>query len=259
MRKRNVICAFMCAVLSASCVLAPCSARPPEPELTVDARLVLSALVSLTDSHLSRLIDIMKVMAESSDMKSGTWEQMRPMLATLKHEHLPGVYCFVRPDGSYHTVSKGKQIKSLADRGYFPKVMSGKPVLGDLVISKSTEKKITVTTVPIKNGDKVIGALIVSVFLEDFSKYLAKALNLPENVYFFAVDDGGRIALHSDVTMILASRDFHQVSNAVYLAMEKMLREEEGSVTFEQHGISRTVIYTASPLTGWHFAVGTTD
>jgi len=249
----------MCAVLIASCVLVPCSARPPEPELTVDARLVLSALVSLTDSHLSRLIDIMTVMAESSEMKSGDWEQMRPMLTTLKHEHLPGVYCFVKPDGSYHTVSRGKQLKSLANRGYFSKVMSGQPVIGDLVVSKSTEKKVTVATAPIKRGDTIVGALIVSVFLEEFSNYLTKAIKLPENVYFFALDDGGRIALHSDVTMILKSREFHQVSNAVYLAMEKMLKEDEGSVTFEQHGIARTVIFTTSPLTGWHFAVGTTN
>ncbi|MDP7423470.1 MAG: cache domain-containing protein [bacterium] len=222
----------------------------------IDARIGLNALVALTDSHFERLIDVMEVLAATSELQSGDWETIRPILAALKHVHIPGVYCWVKPDGSYYTVAKGKQIKNLADRGYFPTVMKGQPVVGDLLFSTSTGKKVSVNTVPIEQDGEIVSALIVSVFLETFSKYLIDQLKIPDDVYFFAIDDGGRIALHSDVELILKSRDFFQVSNVVQQAMKNMLQEKEGTATVEYHGVSRSVVFTTSPLTGWHFAIG---
>ena len=98
----------------------------------LDARIALSSLVSLADSHLGSLVDIMNVLALTRAVKSGEWETMLPLLAMLKREHIPGAYGFARPDGDYHTVGKGRPAKCLGDGAYFSRAMSGQPVMGAL-------------------------------------------------------------------------------------------------------------------------------
>jgi len=195
----------------------------------ISADVGASAAVALVDNHIQGMISGMEILAMTDEVKSGDWEQMKGLLAELKHDGIPAVIWFVLPDGSYFTVEKGKVDKNLSDRAYFPGLMAGDNQLSGLLFSKSTGKKMFVAAVPVKDGEGVIGGLGASILLEGLSKTIADELQLPGDMIFYAVDAQGEITLHSDASLLM----------------------EEGA----DLGESTAVAMMISPLMGWHFTL----
>ena len=185
----------------------------------------LNASVALIDSHIQQTIGTLEILAATDQAASGDWDKMKSLLTEAQKQCVPSTFWFARPDGSYFAVEKGLVGQSLSDRDYFPKVMGGQRVVGDLVVSKSTGKKSIVVTVPITVDGKVIGALGSSLFAEGFSAMLVKELGLSEGAVFFALNKEGSAALHSNPALI-----FTPV-------------------------IDRESSYATSPLTGWRVAL----
>ena len=203
-----------------------------ETQLKIEGGMGVSATVALTDGHIESLVNSMEIMAMTEDVKSGDWEGMLGILKKFKRDQVPAAVWFVLPDGSYSTVTKGKIDKNIKDRAYFPGLMAGNTVIGDLVISRSTGKKSMIAAVPVKDEGKVIGALGASVFLDELSEIIVKELQLPDGMVFYAVDEQGQIALHSNTKLIL--------DESANLCCEKAASK-------------------ISPLTGWHFTLGSKD
>lgn len=197
--------------------------------LKIGGEIGVSAAVTLTKCHIESLVHSMEVMAMTEDVKSGDWEGMLGLLKKFKQDQVPAAVWFVLQDGSYFTVTKGKTDKNLKDRAYFPGLMAGNTVIGNLVVSKSTGKKSMIAAVPVKDGGKVIGALGVSVFLDNLSEIIVNELQLPDDMVFYAVNEQGQIALHSDTKWIL---------------------DEDADLRCEK-AVSKVL-----PLTGWRFTLG---
>jgi hypothetical protein len=100
----------------------------------------------------------------------------------------------------------GKTDKNIADRAYFPVVMSGSNTYSELVVSRSTGKKVLVVAVPIINEEEVVGVLGISVFLEDLSDIISEQLKLSDDIVFYAVTAENQVALHTDTEMILEDK-----------------------------------------------------
>lgn len=222
---------------------------------TVNGEAGLAAAVALTDNHIQSLVNTMQVLALTDEVKAGRWEGMQGLLTRFSQDQIPALVWFALPDGSYYAVGVGKASGNLSDRVYFPKVMAGTATVGDLVVSKATGKMSMIATVPVKNGGQVIGALGVSVYLDDFSKILVQELQLPDNMVFYAVNDQGYIALHSD-TQWLMQKASDLGSSTFSQAVDEMLSKKEGNATYQFGGMSETVVYKTSPLTNWCFALG---
>ena len=168
-----------------------------EPEVGV------SAAVALVEAHIGWLVNSMHVMTAANELKSGDWETMKSLLAQFEESSVSYNAWFLMPDGSYYKVATGQASANLSDRGYFPKVMSGESTLGDLVVSRSTGRKSMVLTAPIEIGNVVIGALGVTLYLDDFVNLIVASLGLPESLVLYATDDSGRMALHTDIELLL--------------------------------------------------------
>ena len=169
----------------------------------VDTEMGVSAAVALTEAHVEGLVTSMQVMALTDEVKSADWATMEPLLAEFKDNGIPLVAWFALPDGSYYTVDAGLASGNLSDREYFPKVMAGNVVIGDLIVSKSTGKESVVATVPVKDGNDVIGALGASIYLDELSQSIVTDLGLSDDMVFYAVNADDVIALHSDADMIM--------------------------------------------------------
>jgi hypothetical protein len=167
----------------------------------------------------------------TQEVQSGNWEAMVALLTKADQAQVPGARWFALLDGSYYVVGIGKTDKNIADRAYFPKLMSGNKVLGDLVVSKSTGQKSLVAAVPVIKEGKVIGGLGTSIFLNDLSNIIAEELNLSDEMVFYAVTPGNEVALHTNTELIL-QKDPEPPSDAVY---------------------------KTSSLTGWSFTLGYKD
>ncbi len=194
----------------------------------IDTQIGVSALVALADSHIRGYLNSMEAVAMTQEVQSGDWEEMASLLSKVEEGQVPATVWFVLPDGSYFTVELGKTDKNLSDRPYFPGLMAGNRVLGDLVVSRSTGKKSLIVAVPVKSEGKVIGGLGASIFLDDLSEILAEELQLSDDMVFYAVTEKDEVALHSDTALILE----------------------------ENPDLPKNIVFTTSPLTQWRFALG---
>jgi hypothetical protein len=172
-------------------------------ECAIDPTLGVPAAVALTEAHVEGLVTSMQVMAMTDEMQSADWDTMEPLLAEFEDGSIPLIAWFALTDGSYHTVDTGLTGTNIADRDYFPKVMAGQTVIGDLVVSKSTGREAMVIAVPVNDGSDVVGALGVSIYLDDLSQLIIDDLQLSSEMVFYAVNEDDVIALHSDTEMIM--------------------------------------------------------
>jgi len=161
------------------------------------------AVAMLAEGYVKGLIDAMHVMTATSEMKSGDWETMKPLLAQFEESELSYNAWFLQPDGSYYKVATDLASANLSDRAYFSRVMAGETTLGDLVFSRSTGRKSMVLTAPVEVEGQIIGALGVTLYLDDFSNLLDDKLMLPPGLSFYAHNATGEIAIHPSNALIL--------------------------------------------------------
>ncbi|MBN2207615.1 MAG: cache domain-containing protein [Candidatus Aminicenantes bacterium] len=255
----SLLVAILCAWMGASAALpvdgdegqAADLARP----LTIDIRMGLTALRSLIDAHLSSVMSSLRAAAVSEEVRSGDWSRMKALLVEIMKGEVPSVILYIRPDGSYFTTELGLTDKNVKDRPYFARLASGREVVGDLVVSRSTGKNAAVLAIPLKKDGAFVGAIGASVFLDRLSERLAAEIALPPDMVFYALNDRGETALHSDPKWLLA-KPVNLRSETLALSVWDILDKKEGITRYEFEGQDKVVAFTVSPLTGWRVVLG---
>jgi len=229
MRKTSLSIAVLLTIVTCFLTFGATGSAAP----TIDATVGVSAAVGMTEAYVASLMGTMQMMATTSEVTSGDWDTMKGLLTKFQNTSIPLVAWFALPDGSYYTVNAGLTSANLSDRAYFPKVMNGQITVGDLVVSKSTGQKSMVITVPVEKNGKVIGALGISVFLDQLSGIVAGALDLPSGTVLYAINGAGQVALHTNTDLIL---------------------EDTSKITPPAESVSK-----ASSLLGWTFTLGLSE
>jgi hypothetical protein len=136
-----------------------------------ELRPLLNSFAALGEGYMEKVLRGLKVISATEEARSGEWEEMKEVLAEFaKGDIKSSAIWFVRPDGSYYTLEKGPTGENLNDRFYFPRLMEGKEISGELVLSKSTGKRSAIVAVPVKKNEIVIGGLGVSLDIEEISR-----------------------------------------------------------------------------------------
>jgi hypothetical protein len=221
----------------------------------IDASIGLSSLMSLGDAHLKAMAASLETIAASPAAQSGDWARISPALAEAAKTNVPAVLRFARPDGTYWTVSGGRQKATVADRGWFARAMSGNTDIGELVTSRATGKPVAVVAVPVRAADgHIVGILGASIFLDQLSATIANEMGMTPGLLFWAIDGRGVIAIHSDPTSIFMEPA--KMSDELKRVQRDMLANDEGTDSYTFRGKKRVVIYRKSPLTGWRYGFG---
>lgn len=234
-------------------VLAPvlCFAQSA-PETSVQS--MLSAFVSYTDLRVRSVQQALEILASTSEVKSEEWKQMEGLLAGYQKSDSGLVVWFVRRDGTYYTVTKGRMDMKLSDRSYFPDLMAGRKVTGALVVSRSTGQRSAVIAVPVRTEGKVVGAVGVSVFLDVLAEQVDSALAIPKDTGFFALAQDGLTTLHRKADRhFLDPRELG--SDSLKKAANEILSKTSGEVTYDFDNITKNATYRTSSLTRWKFAI----
>lgn len=231
-------------------------AEEAQSSFQLDATVALSGCEALVESQLEWALVGLRALASTDEATSRDWSRMKALLAKLG-EGIPeeAAIWFARPDGSYFTVEKDLTDQNLKDRSYFPALMAGSDVEGDLVVSKSTGKKSIIVATPVKNGGAVVGALGISIGAERLAQMVDEKLRLPSDVVFYALDAKGQTALHRE-TKLMFEFPSEMGSPSLSSAVETMLAEPEGSVRYSFDGKEKVAVFRASKATGWVFVVG---
>ena len=223
-----------------------------------EMRLFLNSFAALGEGHIENVLNGLKLLSVTDEVRSGKWDEMKPVLAEFARGDVKAAAVwFARPDGSYYSVEKGLTGQNLRDREYFPGLMSGKDVTGDLVLSKTTGQRTAIVAVPVRRAGKIIGALGASLSVEQISKMLDEKMALPGNFVFYALDQKGRTSLHKKSALIFAYPS-DMGSKSLAETVQEMLAKNEGEVAYDFHG-ERRVVFKRFPLTGWVYAIGQTE
>ena len=221
----------------------------------IDARIAAVAVSMLIDEQLGSVAQTLTHLAALSAVRTLDWPAMKPLLAEEQRRAIPCLIWFAKPDGSYFTVDKDLVSQNLTDRTYFAVVMSGKPVLGEVVVSKSTGKPSGIIAVPIKDGGKVVGILGATIYLDQMNERIEKTLKLPAGVFYYALDPNGIVALHSRRELLMLNT-LQKGDPALTHAIAEIIERREGVTAYAFEGQRRAVAFCTSPVTGWRFALG---
>ncbi len=220
-----------------------------------ELRLLLNSFAALGEGHVERVLHGLKVISVTEEAKSGEWGKMKGVLAEFEASGIKAsAVWFMLPDGSYYIVGKGLTDQNLSDRPYFPRLMAGEDINGDLVIGKVTGVRNAIVAVPIKKKGKIVGAIGTSLAVDEISRMLDKEMGLPENMFFYAIDQKGQTSLHR-ISALLFAYPSDMGSKSLAKTVGEMLTKPEGEVTYDFYG-ERSVVYKKFPLTGWVYAIG---
>lgn len=221
-----------------------------------DAHMALGAYRGMVEEHTGGILRSLRIIAQSREAQSGQEEEFKPLLMRLSEDLTTDATAwYVFPDGKYFaTEAAGMVEENLKDRSYFPALISGKEVFGDLVISKSTGHRSVIIGVPVLSQGKVIGGVGVSLRVRLLSELVDKRLELPEHTYFYALERDTRIALHRK-----AERMFKTPSDvgdeALGEEFKRILKGDRGHFEYTLHGKKIASIFELSPSLGWYFFI----
>ena len=254
-RRAFAVLVMVCCLPAAGYCDEPGAAAGGAGMQQVDMHSLLNAYSALADEHFNSVLRGLRMLAATSEVKSGKWAAMKGLLKEFDDGGITAAAVwYARPDGKYYSVEEGLTGKSLADRSYFPGLISGKDVVGELVVSKSTGKRSSIFAVPVKKGNKTVGALGVSVSVDETSRMITRDLELPKNFIFYALDAKGRVSLHEKPELLFVYPS-DLGSETLNDAVKKMMSEDKGEVAYDFQG-RKVVYFKKSALTGWVYALG---
>lgn len=228
-----------------------------KPAVAID--VAVKQFKSLAETELRSALDLLRVVAALPEAQRGDWAALKPSLEGVsKARPDASAVWFARPDGTYWTVEKGATGQSLRDRAYFPALVSGQSVEGALVVSRSTGQRSVVVAEPIRRGGQVVGAVGLSLSVEQLSNALKQQLALPANMIFYALDSKGQTALHYDPKLMFAFPS-DMGGPTLKTAVREILSRQSGSVRYEFRGVPKTVYFERSKLLGWVFVLGVNE
>jgi hypothetical protein len=236
-------------------------AAPPLPtplladEPQVRASTLLSALISLTEGHLFELVHQLEFASTTDAVKSGNWDRIQVVLAQLRSSTIDSALWYALPSGQYWTLDGNREDSSLADRNYFPRVIAGQRIMGELLVSRSTGKSVAVVAVPILASDgSVKGVLGASVYLDRLAALIGLEIGADSSMIYYSFDSKPQLGMVWDPTLTLL--DPHQISPEVGAAFDQMLANDQGVQSYRFRDKERTVVYRHSTVTGWWYAFG---
>jgi len=253
---RASTCAFAVLIaVAGSARAAPSSAREESPPFEVDANVGLEAFVQIADDHLTKMVDTLQVLALSPQARSGRWAEIERPLAEVGRLNAAALNWFALPDGSYWSVQNGREKGNLSTRAYFPRVLGGKTIIGELVVSKATGKNVAIVAVPVKGrGGSVVGVLGASVYLDKLSGRIRDEMKLGDDLIFYTFDATPRLALVWDEGLIFTNPK--ELGPEVDRAFTEMLSKDHGVVRYTFRDTQRTVVFRKSAVTGWWYGLG---
>lgn len=219
-----------------------------------DAHAALGAYRGMVEEHAEGIVRDLRIIADTSEAKSGKQELYKPLLMRLT-DNLPtdATTWYALPDGSYFATEKdGMSEENLKDRHYFPTLMSGKEVFGDLVVSKSTGHRSVIIAVPVVANGSTVGAVGVSLRVRLLSELVDQHMKLPESSYFYALERDTRIVLHR-----YADRMFKTPTDvgdeALGEKFKSTFNQDAGRLEYTLQGKKMEAIFERSPSLNWYF------
>ncbi len=95
---------------------------------------------------------------------------------------------------------------NISDREYFQDALKGKLTVSEVVIGKTTGMPVAMITTPVKDGDKIIGALSAVLDMSYFSKACIDPVKIGKRGYAYVYGPDGLILSHPDSALVFKKK-----------------------------------------------------
>jgi methyl-accepting chemotaxis protein len=137
----------------------------------------------------------------------------------------------------------------VGDRAYFQQAKIGQTSVGQVVLSKSSQKPVTVIAVPVKDQGGTVTAVLGAVLNIDFLIDKVSKFQIGQTGYALMVGADGLAIAHPKPELVL------QLNIKTIAGMEKIsariLNRQAGVEAYEFKGTAKVAGFAPVPLTGW--------
>ena len=225
-----------------------------ENEITTQGTSYVQASANEIDMWLSARTSEIEAYANMPLVQTLDWAAMSDYLKS-EASRLNQTYeiLFVTDtQGDFNTTLDA--VGNVSDRAYFPEVMTGKTVISDPVISRSTNEAIIVVATPIKNAEgTIIGLFAGTVHMETFNRIVGET-KLGETGYGYALNRSGLIIAHPDREKLLTENLLENEQESIRQVASRMIDGENGYDIYTTDGSQRFVAFAPVRSTGWAIA-----
>ncbi len=203
-------------------------------------------------------IEVMKTIANRSEITSMQWEMQRPVLQeeTRRLGYLRmGVAKF---DGKIDYLDGSSA--NISDREYFQKALQGKTCISDPLLSKVNNTMVTIVASPIKNNGQITGVLTATLDA-NFMSNLVKGIKLGESGYAFIINREGTTIAHPNNELVIKQYNIikaatqEQGLKELAALTQKMIKGGSGSGEYSYQGTKKVLAYSSVAGTSWSLAI----
>jgi methyl-accepting chemotaxis protein len=191
-----------------------------------------------------------------SEFKEGNPQQILPLLKTLKESDSEiQNYNFLNTDGIGTDIS-GVPI-NVSDRDHFLKAKkTKKTVIGDMVISKVTNKYIFTIDVPVLNDEGNLVGMIVSTVSPDAFTTLTNQIKIAQTGFGYLVSGKGDYYTFPDKGRIGNNIDAFSTSAYAQNFKNYLFQNESGMISYmDDKGLRMIDYFGTIPNTSWKLVV----
>lgn len=255
----------LCVVALTVALLSWSSYRTAREALISDMELQLQRINSTALGHIEswvgdRKLDV-DLLASSPILQLCTQETPAGVESrkAANEEMIRAVKVFGHYDRINITNIKGLAIASsdpqavgkldVSDRAYFKEALTGKTVVSEVVISKTSGTPVFMIAAPIRNADQITGVIFGVVGMDSFKRLFVDSTKVLQTGYLYLYDSHGVVIAHPQATQIL------KLDISKYDWGQNMLRLRSGEISYSYEGIDKITVYSTSASLGLGLAV----
>lgn len=221
-----------------------------ESETDHTGRQIVSGLVAQVDEWVDKNLRILQAAADLEAMRSMVPASQEPLLKAIQANY-PWKYLVFTVDEAGRNLSRsdGKPLTDYSDRQYYKDVVHGKkPFSWQTLIGRTTGKPALILAVPVRQGERIVGALCSAMHVEAISEQIARWKKGKSGLAFL-VDQTGKVVAHQDEVLTHSEKN---LSGHPLIARSKT--EGPGMIRFQEGGADKVGFVQATRL-NWKVAI----
>lgn len=212
--------------------------------------------VKIVDASIAKDLSVLQELANRSTTQSMNWETQRSSLKADVSRLGFLEIGIVGLDGKVRYVSDDSTA-DLSERGYIKEALQGNTNISDVLISKVTNQAVLMLATPIKDNDKVVGAIIAR---SDGTALvnITDQMGFGQRGYAFILGVDGTIYAHQNREYVMEQKNIFTDEDTKGLAdeIQRIGVGNSGIIDFEFLGARRLMGVEPMESTGWILAVG---
>jgi methyl-accepting chemotaxis protein len=168
-----------------------------EAETDQIGQQVTEGLVGQVNEWADKNLRVLQAASQLSEMQSMNAAGQEPILKTIAANY-PWKYLVFTVNAAGMNIARndGLPLTDYSDRQYYKDVVIGqKPFAWQTLIGRTTKKPALILAVPIKQGERIVGALCSAMHVEAISDYIVN-WRKGQTGFAFLVDQTGKVVAH---------------------------------------------------------------